>query len=106
MARMLRNDDFENHVRTIQGISGTYQGHVRRLLEVPRCSWKVSKIFQDFVRIMIFMSYRVHQIMILTSIHMPLEESASHPLSLNKRECPMYAPDAQSPVLTHTDDRQ
>ena len=37
---------------------------------------------------MILIQFHVHQIMILTSIQMTLEESASHPLFLNKRECP------------------
>ena len=71
-------------------MSRRYQRHVIRSLEVSQHIWKVSKTFQNFVKIMILMQFHVHQIMILTSIHVPLEESASHPLSLNKRECPKF----------------
>ena len=57
---MLKNDDSENHVLDIQGMSGSHQGHARRFLEVSKCIWKVSEIFQNLVKIMIFMMVHVH----------------------------------------------
>ena len=59
-SNMLRNDDSENHVLGIQGMSRSYQGHARRSLEVSKCIWKVSETFQNFVKIMIFIQFHVH----------------------------------------------
>ena len=44
---MTRNCDFENHILEIQGVSRSYQGHVRRSLEVSKYPWNVSKTFQN-----------------------------------------------------------
>ena len=49
---MLKNEDFENHVRNTQGMSRNDLGHVRRFLEALQCIWKA------FSRIMKFGSER------------------------------------------------
>ena len=79
LSKMMKNDDSQNHVLDTQGMSRSHQGHARRSMDASKCIWKVLEIFHFFVKIMIFKHFHVHQILILALIHVPLEESASHP---------------------------
>ena len=75
-SELLRNGDFETYVLDTHDMSRIFQGHAGRSVDVSKCIWHVLEMFHFFSKSW----FHVHPIMILMSIHVTPEESASHPV--------------------------